>query len=125
MTDRTLSCLLEQHSPTTKLSHETSARQALETLTNGPEAFGLIVLDLKLVGEDGVWMLEQLRQNDTLSTLPVIVFSGDPERIGTASSQFANVVSCVRKPETLAEYESALHIVLAILSTTLERIESA
>lgn len=116
--------VLENSAPELHIRHETSAREALAHLIADPDHITLIVLDLKLVGEDGVWMLEQLSQHETFKSLPVIVFSGDPERLGAASSQFSNVVSCVRKPESLAEYESALHIVLAILSTTLEQIES-
>lgn len=116
--------VLHHQSSSTLMRHDRSAKDALDHLKADASAFDLIVLDLKLVGEDGVWLLEQLSGDEDLKALPVIVFSGDPERLGTASSQFSNVVSCVRKPETLADYESALHIVFAILSTALEQRDS-
>lgn len=74
-----------------------------------------IVLDLRLAGEDGLWLLDRLLEQDRLARIPVIVFSGDAARLERACASFPNVVSSVRKPETLAQYRAALTIVGSIL----------
>ena len=56
-----------------------------------------------------------MAQDDVLSHIPVIVFSGDSERLQQVCSRYDNVVSSVRKPETLEQYRAALTIVMAIL----------
>ena len=71
---------------------------AVETAVNGEEAlaklqeedFGLVLLDLRMPGMDGMVVLRALRQDEVLSTIPVIVVSAQsyleavtPSPIGT------------------------------------------
>lgn len=94
-----------------------SGRQAIEHLQSGPLP-DCVVLDLRLPGEDGIWVLERLLETPEWRTIPVIVFSGDVSRLGPASSQYPNVASSVRKPHSVEEYEATLLIVCAIVGAT-------
>lgn len=78
-----------------------------------------IVLDLRLAGEDGLWLLDRLLEDEALARIPVIVFSGDAGRLQRACADFPNVVSSIRKPETLEQYRAALAIVNATLSAAI------
>lgn len=106
--------------PECTVTRVSSGRQALDQLERHPLP-DCIVLDLRLPGEDGIWVLEQLLGNAGWRTIPVIVFSGDLSRLGPASSQYPNVASSVRKPHTLEEYEATLLIVCAIVGATVSR----
>ena len=74
-----------------------------------------IVLDLRLSGQDGLWLLDRLLEDEALARIPVIVFSGDAGRLQRACADFPNVISSIRKPETLEQYRAALAIVNATL----------
>jgi CheY-like chemotaxis protein len=111
--------MLREESGAAVIDRAVEGQQTLELVRANPD-YDCIVLDLKLAGEDGVWVLEQLSQSPEISHIPVIVFSGDTERLQQACSQYANVVSSVRKPETLEQYRSALTIVMAILHAALD-----
>ena len=94
---------------------------ALEGLKASDAAPDCIVLDLNLAGQDGLWLLDRLLEDEALSRIPVIVFSGDAARLERACASFANVVSSVKKPQTLDDYRSALAIVAAILGAAVSR----
>ena len=111
--------MLREESGAAVIDRAVEGEQTLDLVRSNPD-YDCIVRDLKLAGEDGVWVLEQLSQNPAYSHIPVIVFSGDAERLQQACSQYANVVSSVRKPETLEQYRAALTIVMAILHAALD-----
>lgn len=112
--------MLSRHAPGTSIDRAGSGEAGMSALTGAsrdrlPDC---IVLDLRLPGEDGIWMLERLLEDAQLRTIPVIVFSGDVSRLGPASSQYPNVASSVRKPHSVEEYEATLLIVGAIVRAT-------
>ncbi|KPP81977.1 MAG: hypothetical protein HLUCCA04_04445 [Oceanicaulis sp. HLUCCA04] len=109
--------MLLKKSPDSTLSRVATGREALERLAADtlPDC---IVLDLRLPGEDGIWILERLLESPEWRAIPVIVFSGDVSLLGPASSQYPNVASSVRKPHSVEEYESTLLIVCAIVGAT-------
>lgn len=109
--------MLQKHVPGTHIDHAGSGEAAMSTLHAGKRP-DCIVLDLRLPGEDGIWMLKRLLEQPALKTIPVIVFSGDVSRLGPASSQYPNVASSVRKPHSVEEYEATLLIVGAIVRAT-------
>lgn len=109
--------MLVRKSPECTVSRAASGRAALEQLASGPLP-DCVVLDLRLPGEDGIWILERLLESPDWRAIPVIVFSGDVSRLGPASSQYPNVASSVRKPHSVEEYEAALLIVCAIVGAT-------
>ncbi|MEO1039829.1 MAG: response regulator [Pseudomonadota bacterium] len=102
---------LREVAPEACFDHVKDAQTALQRAASAD----CIVLDLNLGAQDGLWLLDQLLGDDRLRTLPVIVFSGDVGRMSRASSAFSNVAASVRKPNTMDDYASALHIVLAVL----------
>ncbi|MCC5995826.1 MAG: response regulator [Oceanicaulis sp.] len=106
--------MLREEAGAARIDRAVEGGAALQMLRDGP-APDCIVLDLRLTGEDGLWLLDRLLENEALARIPVIVFSGDLQRLQRASSSFPNVVSSVRKPETLEQYRAALAIVAAIL----------
>ncbi|MFP4518233.1 MAG: response regulator [Oceanicaulis sp.] len=109
--------MLREEAGATDIVRAEEGRAAYETLRSA--APDCIVLDLRLSGEDGLWLLDRLLADETLSRIPVIVFSGDTARLQRAVSEFANVVSSIRKPETLEQYRAALTIVAATLQAAL------
>jgi len=70
----------------------------------------LLILDLSLPGISGIEFLSHLREGSTYQTLPVIVVSGDPGRLGTVKDQ--PHVATLTKPfdvsALVAEIERAL-----------------
>ena len=55
----------------------------------------LLVLDLSLPGTSGLQLLDQLRAEDSWHTLPVIVVSGDPAKLGAVSGR-DNVITLTK-----------------------------
>lgn len=112
--------MMEKHIRPVRIDRATSGEDAMVALHASGAALlpDCIVLDLRLPGEDGIWMLEKLLEAPDLKSIPVIVFSGDVSRLGPASSQFPNVASSVRKPHSVEEYEATLLIVGAIVRAT-------
>ena len=81
------------------------ARQRLDELR--PD---LLILDLSLPGVSGIEFLSQLRAGATFQTLPVIVVSGDPMRLGTVKDR-PNVATLTKPFDVsalVAEIERAL-----------------
>lgn len=113
--------MLREEAGAAKIERTVEGRSALEALKAADALPHCIVLDLRLSGEDGLWLLDRLLEDDALARIPVIVFSGDAARLERACASFSNVVSSVRKPQTLDEYRSALAIVGAILGAAVSR----
>lgn len=55
----------------------------------------LLILDMSLPGVSGLQFLEQLRAGSTWQTLPVIVVSGDPGKLGVVKGR-PNVVALTK-----------------------------
>lgn len=68
----------------------------------------LILLDLHLPRLDGHGVLREVKQDDQLRRIPIVIFtaSRDEEAIRTAYDLFANC--CVAKPTDLEEYGTAV-----------------
>ena len=70
----------------------------------------LLVLDMSLPGTSGLQLLEQLRAESTWETLPVIMVSGDPTKLGAVEGR-TNVVALTKPFDVnalVAEIERAL-----------------
>ena len=106
--------MLREEAGAAVITRAVEGRAAFDALKAG-EAHHCIVLDLRLSGEDDLWLLDQLLGDEALARIPVIVFSGDAGRLQRACADFPNVVSSIRKPETLEQYRTALAIVTATL----------
>jgi CheY-like chemotaxis protein len=113
--------MLREEAGAANIERAVEGRAALDALKGSERDPDCIVLDLRLSGEDGLWLLDRLLEDDDLARIPVIVFSGDAARLERACASFNNVVSSVRKPQTLDDYRSALAIVGAILGAAVAR----
>lgn len=111
--------MLREEAGAATIKRAVEGRAAFEAINGDGRRPDCIVLDLNLSGEDGLWLLDRLLEDEELARIPVIVFSGDAARLQRASSAFTNVVSSVRKPQTLEDYRAALTIVAAILNAAL------
>jgi len=111
--------MLREEAGAAQIHRVKDGEAALSAVRSGT-SFGCIVLDLNLAGEDGLWVLDHLAQDESHARIPVIVFSGDANRLQRACADYANVVSSVRKPETLEQYRAALTIVGAILQAAVD-----
>lgn len=111
--------MLREEAGATDIIRAVEGRGAYDAVKDEASAPDCIVLDLRLSGEDGLWLLDRLLDSEALARIPVIVFSGDTTRMQRACSEFPNVVSSVRKPETLEQYRTALTIVAATLQAAL------
>ena len=70
-------------------------------------------LDLRMPGMDGWDVLEALRQDSTISDLPVIVFSAFADPAAVERSRQLGARAYVRKPFRATDLTRALHKVLA------------
>ena len=104
--DRTLFIeILAQIAPDINIEVAENGEAGLARLANG-DRLTLVLLDLNMPGMDGFEVLQQIKGDPKLKSLPVIVFS-----VTTASSHIkrafefgANAV--INKPLTLEEYKS-------------------
>ena len=106
--------MLREEAGAAEIVRAVEGRAAIEAV-KARAAPDCIVLDLRLAGEDGLWFLDRLLEDEAVARIPVIVFSGDAGRLQRACADFPNVVSSIRKPETLEQYRAALAIVNATL----------
>lgn len=110
--------MLREEAGAAEIVRAVEGRGAFEAIT-ASGAPDCIVLDLRLAGEDGLWLLDRLLEDEALARIPVIVFSGDAGRLQRACADFPNVVSSIRKRETLEQYRVALAIVNATLGAAI------
>jgi CheY-like chemotaxis protein len=86
--------------------------EALERLTQGPQAFDLIVTDVNMPGMDGI---ELARQALTLNNgLGVVLMSGFVEQLERARQLDAIRVGVIAKPFTLDQMRATVRRVLAV-----------
>lgn len=96
-----------------QVSSAKSGAEGLELLAATPHAFDMILLDLMMPGMDGVAVMLELSQHDTLKNIPVILQTGtvDPAPIEQALALGAH--DCLKKPygyrELLEAVEKALN----------------
>jgi two-component system, response regulator len=60
----------------------------------------LVMLDLKLNGKDGLWVLMQIRAHRELALLPVLVFTSSNQQEDMIRSYDSGASAYVRKPVT-------------------------
>jgi CheY-like chemotaxis protein len=69
---------------------------------------GLILLDLNLPGTDGRQVLEEIKQDRSLRTIPVIVFTTSSDKRDIAACYRAGANSYIQKPVDLSGLVSAI-----------------
>ena len=79
-----------------------NGREALDVLARGEDPPGLILLDLMMPIMDGWQFLEEIRERDALSTIPIVVVSAYREKDKYVSAAaLEKRVAFVRKPVDL------------------------
>ncbi len=68
-------CLLEEIDPGLPLVSASSGPEALAALRGGDELPGLMLIDLKMPGMEGTELVRQMRGDDTLRVIPVVLVS--------------------------------------------------
>lgn len=102
---------LREHGVDCALRVATDGQQVLRTLADAypssdQEQPSLIILDLNLPRHDGIEILQRLRENTTLSPVPVVVLtSSDSPRDRLAASELG-VTRFLRKPSNLEQFLS-------------------
>ncbi len=70
----------------------------------------IIVLDLSLPRMDGFEFLTEMRRDEALMNMPVIVLTTSAVRVDTEKAKKLGVISYLIKPIDLEEFESSLSI---------------
>jgi len=78
-------------------------REAIENITDGRNAYDLVLLDLNLPRCSGFEVLESLRRRNEFKTLPIIIMSGSADPADIERCYRAGCNSYVCKPSHLEE----------------------
>ncbi|MGO9377132.1 MAG: response regulator [Dissulfurispiraceae bacterium] len=86
----------------------TDGKSALSMLKNGPELPSLILLDLKMPGMDGIEVLREIRNEDHLREIPVVVVTSSALESDRADAIAAGANCYIQKPLALAQFSKDL-----------------
>jgi CheY-like chemotaxis protein len=94
---------LRKARPTVRITEAATAAEGLDQL--GADRPDLVLLDLRMAGDDGFAVLERAKMGAGRSDVPMVVLStsGNPDDVRRAYRLNANAY--VQKPGSLAEYE--------------------
>lgn len=73
----------------------------------------VILLDLHLAGVEGLFIVEELRQQADLSHIPIVAITAYPHRYQPAQVLAAGCSGCIIKPIDTRELANQLHAVVA------------
>jgi CheY-like chemotaxis protein len=118
--------LIVDDSPTeielTKIAIKASGRQiCVQSATDGESALkmlrmhrlpALILLDLKMPGMGGIEVLREIRADDRLSNLPVVVVTSSPLESDRAEAIVAGASYYLQKPWSLDQFSKDLESIL-------------
>ncbi len=90
----------------------TDGRSALAMLRNGHMLPALILLDLKMRGMHGIEVLSQIRADDCLRELPVIVVTSSCLESDRGEAIAAGASDYLQKPLTMDRFSKALEAIL-------------
>jgi CheY-like chemotaxis protein len=99
------------------LVHLSTARDAEETLKKLLELSSLpdvLFLDLNMPGKNGLECLSEIKQNQKIKSIPVIIFSTSayPGAVNQAYEAGAHLY--IRKPNNFSSFKKSIHHVLSI-----------
>lgn len=100
---RLLTNALQKALPGLNVERATDGEAGLEALeTSRPQ---LVILDISMPGLDGMDVLEQIRQNEKTSAMPVIMCSNSDSPSDVLRSYKQNANAYVQKPDSRAAYD--------------------
>ncbi|MDY7105497.1 MAG: response regulator [Actinomycetota bacterium] len=104
---------------TDHLVTKSTGEEAIEYLLDQPDgSVDLIILDLRLPGMDGNQVLDVLRSDQTLRTIPVIIMSTSFTEQDVVNAYLRSANAFVVKPLGLDELRAALRSIEAFWSST-------
>ena len=83
-------------------------KSALSMLRNGHKLPDLILLDLKMPGMSGIEVLHELRGDDRLRDLPVVVVTSSALESDRAEATAAGASGYIKKPHSLTQFSKEL-----------------
>jgi len=90
----------------------TDGKSALAMLRNGLRVPALILLDLKMPGMDGIEVLREIRADDRLRDLPVVVVTSSALESDRADAFAAGASGYIQKPLALDQFGKDLESVV-------------
>ena len=90
----------------------TDGKSALAMLRNGLGVPALILLDLKMPGMSGIEVLHEIRADDRLRNLPVVVVTSSALESDKTDSIAAGASDYIQKPLALAQFSKDLDSIL-------------
>ena len=90
----------------------TDDKSALAMLRNGLGVPALILLDLKMPGMSGIEMLREIRADDRLRGLPVVVVTSSALESDKTEAIAAGASDYIQKPLALAQFSEDLDSIL-------------
>ena len=90
----------------------TDGKSALAMLRNGLRVPALILLDLKMPGMDGIEVLREIRADDRLRYLPVVVVTSSALELDRADAFAAGASGYIQKPLALDQFGKDLESVV-------------
>ena len=90
----------------------TDGKSALAMLRNGLGVPALILLDLKMPGMDGIEVLREIRADDRLRDLPVVVVTSSALESDRADAFAAGASGYIQKPLALDQFGKDLESVV-------------
>ncbi len=87
-------------------------QSALAMLRNGDELPALILLDMKMTGMSGTEVLREIRADDRLRDLPVVVVTSSYLESDRTEAIAAGSSGYIQKPMTLDQFTKALKALL-------------
>jgi len=89
-----------------------NGESALAMLRNGLGAPALILLDLKMPGMSGIEVLREIRSDDRLRELPVVVITSSALESDRTEAIAAGASDYMQKPLALAQFSNDLESIL-------------
>jgi CheY-like chemotaxis protein len=90
----------------------TDGKSALAMLRNGLGVPALILLDLKMPGMSGIEVLREIRADDRLRDLPVVVVTSSALESDKTETIAAGASDYIQKPLTLDQFSKDLESIL-------------
>ncbi len=103
---------LEATGQKTNVRFETDGESALEMLRNGHALPAVILLDLKMPGLDGLEVLREIRADERLREIPVVVVTSSSLQSDKIEAIAAGASGYLQKPLALDQFSKDLESVL-------------
>ncbi|MBC8039999.1 MAG: PAS domain S-box protein, partial [Opitutaceae bacterium] len=100
---------MERHAAHMRMESVTAAAEALRRLKSAPDDYDVLLLDYRLIGMNALELLLEIKQDDRLSHLPVVLVTGQgDEAVAVEALRLGAADYVVKRPGYLHELPSTL-----------------